>query len=566
MITVQRLSYEHPSPFTKDTWDTLFHDLSFMVKSGECLGIVGPNGSGKTTLCLTLAGLAPRLTSGRIQGQIRVFDRDVQVEPVGWAADIIGLVMQDLTGQLFNETVEDEIAWGLGNLGLPAAAMPDRIRNALAAAGLPDGLLKRPVTDLSGGEQKRLAIAAALALQPRVLILDTPTGGLSPLARRILQESLIRLRRETNLTIVLADNDLDLLTAVADQVLFLDDGIIVDSASVYDAVVAKPYISSAASVFSMVVNARSDYSLTCLTTEEAIRQTASIPIVGDCQPPVAAPSPVEAPQVAIEVAHLTYSYDGVNRALEAVDLSIPVGQFVAILGDNGAGKTTFAKHLIGLLRPQEGVVRVMGKDAARLSIGQLAAQVGYVFQNSEDQIFSATLREEIVFGPGNLGFSPDRLNHAVARSLERFGLEALADLPPAAFSFSNRRLAALSSIAAMETPILALDEPTVGLDREKQALVGAWLSEWHKNGGTILLITHEMDFAARYAERVLVFDRGRLIVDACPEAAFSNASALISAGVEKPFSLALAEALECAALAGDLTPEGTACFLLGGLK
>jgi energy-coupling factor transport system ATP-binding protein len=259
---------------------------------------------------------------------------------------------------------------------------------------------------------------------------------------------------------------------------------------------------------------------------------------------------------AILLESLSYAYQPDRPILRELSFEIPRGQLITITGDNGAGKTTLARHLIGLLRPTAGRVMISGEDIARKRVSQIARTVGYAYQNPELQIFNPTVHDEIAFGLRNLGLSGDALESAVASAMAQFGLSALAGYPPAMLSFSGRRLVALAGIAAARTPILVLDEPTVGLDAAGQARVDAWLADRHTAGATIVLITHDMEFAARRADRVVVMQSGRIAADGAPSDVFSQADLLARAGLEPPFAIGFAARLSRLDLAADLTPEG----------
>lgn len=213
-----RFSYA-PAPDTQRS--EVLAGLSFEVAAGECLVVIGPNACGKSTLCHALAGLAPRLTGGRLSGNISVAGRDVQAEPPGALPDVVGLVLQDVTGQLFNATIENEVAWGLENLGMARDAMRVRIRWALEVVGLQDVPPDQPPGALSGGQQKRLALAAALALRPAVLILDEPTAGLDPAGRKAMVAALRNLQ---DVTLFVTESDPDVVLALADRVAVLREG------------------------------------------------------------------------------------------------------------------------------------------------------------------------------------------------------------------------------------------------------------------------------------------------------------------------------------------------------
>jgi energy-coupling factor transport system ATP-binding protein len=251
------------------------------------------------------------------------------------------------------------------------------------------------------------------------------------------------------------------------------------------------------------------------------------------------------PDAALAVRDLWFWYhDEHAPVLRAVDLRVPRGQFVALVGANGSGKTTLVKHFVGLLRPRRGRVWVAGEDSANRPVGELAREVGYLFQHPEQQIFGATVRQELAFGPRNLGLSSADVEAAVDAALLRFRLVPVAELPPAILSYGLRRRVTLASLAAMAPPVLVMDEPTVGLDAPGQRETVVWLCELHRQGRTIVLVTHDMALAAGCAERVVVLHRGTIVADGPPGDIFWRPEVLSRASLDLPPVVALAQALE----------------------
>ena len=258
------------------------------------------------------------------------------------------------------------------------------------------------------------------------------------------------------------------------------------------------------------------------------------------------------PDAALEVTGLWFWYEHQDApVLRGLELAVPRGQLVALVGANGSGKTTLVKHFNGLLRPRRGQVWVAGQDTAKRSIGELARQVGYLFQHPEHQIFSATVREEVAFGPQNLGLSRAEVEGRVETVLARFDLKVFADRPPAILSYGLRRRVTLASLAAMDPPVLVLDEPTVGLDAPDQRETLTWLSELHTQGRTILLVTHDMALVAEHCDRVVVLDEGQIISDGPPAFVFRQPELLARTALIPPPVMALAQALRSCGLQGE---------------
>jgi energy-coupling factor transport system ATP-binding protein len=236
----------------------------------------------------------------------------------------------------------------------------------------------------------------------------------------------------------------------------------------------------------------------------------------------------------ISITDLVFTYPSGVTALNGVTLDIPAGQRLAIVGQNGAGKTTLVRHLNGIFQPTSGTVQIGDWDTTGRDIAELAARVGYVFQNPDEQLFARDIRDEIAFGPKNLGVPKDEIPDRVARSLKRAGLEGMEETHPYHLSLSERKRVALASVLAMETPIVVLDEPTTGQDARGVALIGDVVAELHGEGRTVVAITHDMDFCAENFDRVLVMADGRVLADGTPAEAFARLDALEEAHVEPP--------------------------------
>lgn len=487
MITVNGLTFAYPSLRPPLDAVPVFSELSLSLTEGESLAVMGASGSGKTTLAHIVAGLAPRFTGGHIDGTMRVRGHDVIASPLPVGA--VGLLFQDAATQLFNTTVEEEIAWGLEAMGLSSSLIESRINRAIDRFGLV-GLRRRHPWALSGGQQKRLALAAVWAMRPQVFVLDEPLGGLDPVGRDEVLHAM-RTLQPAGATLLLMTLRTEAARS-ASRVGLLENGHLTDS-------------GAAAAMLSQ----------TDRFTEAGILLPPSQ--WPDLSPRDTPSSGVRSP--AIEVDQLSFRYPEGPTVLHDITLSMPPGQFLALVGPNGGGKSTLVRHFNGLLRPDHGTVKILGQDTSERAIGDLAKHVGFLFQRPEQQIFAPTVHKEIAYGPHKLGLA--RSEEAVKGVLGRFGLTSLADTPPALLSYGDKRAVTLASLAILETPIVVLDEPSVGLDGFGVSQLLSWLADLREKGTTLIVVTHELDLA-RCADRVIAIEGGVVVADGTPETAITR--------------------------------------------
>jgi energy-coupling factor transporter ATP-binding protein EcfA2 len=516
MISFRQVSYHYP-----EASRAALDGLSLEVPDGAFVLVIGPSGSGKSTFLRCLNGLVPHFSGGVISGQVWVNGRDpVALGPRGMS-ELVGFVNQDPEAQFVTEQVEDELAFAMENFGLPPLLMRKRIEEVLDLLSIAH-LRDRRVSTLSGGEQQRVAIAAAMTLQPRVLVLDEPTSQLDPQAAEEVLTALQKLNEDLGLTVILAEHRLERVLGYADRVLYLPgDG----RAALY----GEPREVMAQSELApplVELSRRLGWQPLPLTLKEARRylDVGSWRLeVGDWKLEVGKTSNL---QPIVEVRDLWFAYNG-HPALRGVNLSIQPGELVALMGRNGSGKTTLLKHLVGLLRPGSGRVALFGQDIRGREPADLAWRVGLVPQNLNALLFADTVREELAFTRRTHGLSPgdDGL-------LDLFGLLHLADAYPRDLSVGERQRVALGAILAGEPDLLLLDEPTRGLDYfQKRALV-CFLREQQATGRTVILATHDVELVAGCADRVVILGDGEVVVDG-PTRAVMTGSLVFASQVNK---------------------------------
>ena len=458
--------------------------VGFSVRAGEGVLVRGPSGSGKSTLCRALVGLVPHTTPGRMDGTVRIAGRETRETAVNALAPAIGMVFQDPDTQLFSSTVEDELAFGLEQLGADEGAMEEAVETVVGWLGL-GRLRHRPIDALSWGERQRVAIAATLAARPAVLVLDEPLSGLDAGSAAALVATLAALRKGTGLAVIVAEHRTELLGPLVDRELVLDEGRLVADGLASSPAEVKP--GAAASV---------PYS-----------------------PPESAPS--------VEVRDLCFRYPGhARRVLDGFELSLHPGEVTVLAGSNGSGKSTLLRMLVGLLRPERGTVAVRGRPIADRPVAEIAREVGVLFQGSDYQLFAESIAEEIAFAPRNLGVGEAEAMGRTARAMEALGLDRIPPgASPLSLSVGERQRVAIASVLAMETPVLALDEPTLGLDRERKEGLARLLRALARSGRTVLVATHDRGFADACADREVTMAGGAIAGDADRRRAAGGAAA-----------------------------------------
>ncbi len=485
MISVSHLTIRYPR-----TSKPAVQDVSFTLPAGSLTLLLGPSGGGKSTLALALTGIVPHHIYAHVEGQIRIGGLDpAEAEPARIAATA-GILFQDPEAGFATLTVEDELAFGLENLAVPREAMPARIRAALARVGM-EAFLKRRLDTLSGGEAQRIALAALLAMEPPILILDEPTANLDPQATREFFATLKRLKGEH--TILLIEHKLDACWHLADRVLFLGEAGRLLAAGEPTATLEAhlPQILEAGIWVPSHLDPR------------AGRRPLldAFPALNDAPP-------------AVEVRNLEFAYPEGAPVLRGVNLRIPQGDFVALMGANGAGKSTLALHMAGLLpRPQAGEVRLFGKPRTALSPREQADLVGFVFQNPEHQFVTDRVWDELAYSLKVRGWPEARVRERVEALLDDFHLTAHAERNPFTLSQGQKRRLSVGTMLAAGQRLLILDEPTFGQDRNTAYALMDRLRALNQQGVTIVMITHDERLAWEYARRKVVLADGKVVRD-----------------------------------------------------
>jgi len=521
--------------------------VSLTVERGEFVGIAGRAGSGKSTLCYALNGLIPHSFGGKMHGEVSVCGINTREVFVPEIARKVGFVLQNAESQLVGLSVDEDVAFGLENIGLPREEIKRRVSSALDAVRLTDFARRSPWT-LSGGQKQRLAIAAAMAFEAEVLVLDNPTAELDPVGKLEVMATLAQLNIERRVTLIVVNQELEEIVPYASRLVLMDAGRIVKEGSprevVNDAMMVEGVgvkLPEVAQVCQKLRERGSWAGALPLTVDEAAAGLAGrTPSRGiETRSQVARPA-----ERLIEFQNVSFSYLNGTSVLRNVSLTIRRGEFVTLMGPNGAGKTTLAKHFNGLHVPTSGSVRVGGIDTREATVAQLARTVGYVFQNPDHQLFARSVEDELSFGPCNLKWPARRRDESVRRELEKLGGKERAAHDPFFLGMAERKLVAIASVLVMEPQLLVLDEPATGADHEAALRIMHYLAELHRNGLTIVIVTHDVSLAAKYADRIVVLQSGSIVLDGPPAEVLHHSPELQSSLVTPPQVAQLAHKLQ----------------------
>ena len=586
--------------FTYDGEAFALSGASVQIERGEFICVLGGNGSGKSTLAKHLnALLVPD------KGRVEVCGMDTSERQHTYAIrQSAGMVFQNPDDQLVASLVEDDVAFGPENLGVPTAELRERVAQRLQDVGL-SGFEKHETHALSGGQKQRVAIAGALAMNPEILILDEASAMLDPRGRKGLMR-VVRSLNDQGMTVVMITHFME-EAALADRVIVLDGGkvarvgtpeevlIDVDALSALNlevpfaaelsqalrragvpAIAAVTEEELAKSVFSLF---GPHAAVACSAHENAAPQgpsggkmlTEKAPASSfapkadaaagatECAKFPASPAASTDGDVLIWLENVSFTYDAAEArrqrkagkkpapkqakwgnspealwALDNVSLKVRKGEFLGIAGHTGSGKSTLIQHMNGILHPTNGRVVAFGRDVAEKgAANDVRGRVGVVFQYPENQLFAATVSEDVAFGPRNLGLSEEEVNARVERSLRTVGLnpEEIAARSPFELSGGQQRRVAFAGVLAMEPEVLVLDEPAAGLDPKARKTFLDMVSHLHEEGLTVVMVSHNMDDLANLCDRVAVMSEGKLLMEGTPAEVFTRAAELTSVGL-----------------------------------
>lgn len=531
-VKIEGLSYTYPGAVAP-----ALVDVTVELFAGEFVLLLGESGSGKSTLCRVLNGLVPHFYGGTIGGTATIFGNDSVESSVKKLSRRVGMVFQDPESQLVTNGLETEVSFGLENLGIDRPLIRKRTEEVLGALRL-GALRERELNRFSGGEKQKTVLASALAMHPDLLVLDEPTSQLDPISAEEFMMTLKSLNSELGLSVFLAEHRVERCFHLVDRVLFMQSGKLLfdgtpSEATRFRTAGAPLPLPPITRLFSGTrfcetppLNVKEGRQLALSLLESAAGDGGDDgpALTGECfqgavrtrgasvgQGP--APGEVEAATPILRVRSLCHRYENNIGALERIDLTVQRGESIVIIGENGAGKTTLIRHFNGLLLPTSGTVELHGMRTDKTGTARLARHCGMLGQNPNLQLISESTKGELETTLSAMGVPREEWERMIRETLEALGIMHLEALNPSDLSCGERERVALASIVVHRPDLLVLDEPTRGIDLESKEMLSGFLKDYSDNGGTVIVVTHDLEFAVECCDRVIMMGNGRIVAD-----------------------------------------------------
>ena len=494
------------------------HNINLTIRKGEKVLIVGPSGCGKSTLAHCINGLIPFSYRGESTGSVTIRGKETKELSLFEISRTVGTVLQDSDGQFIGLTVAEDIAFALENDCVRDPELHERVLKAAKAVGIDTHLLHAP-GELSGGQKQRVALAGVMVDDVDLLLFDEPLANLDPATGKSAMELIDRIHEQTGAAVVIIEHRLeDVLHRDVDRIVLMKSGRILADLPP-DELLSTPllrengireplYVTAMRYAGITVIPEMLPHSIRSVRLSEEDKEKVrswfrSRPVL----------RPEETRPFLLEAEHVTFSYDSGHRALNDVSVSVRRGELVAIVGTNGAGKSTFSKVVCGFEKEQEGEIRFAGCDWASLSLKERADHAGYVMQNPNQMISKPMIFDEVALGLRTRGVSEEEIRPRVENTLKICGLWPFRNWPVSALSYGQKKRVTIASILVLKPEMILLDEPTAGQDYRHYTEIMEFLRKLNGEGITVVMITHDMHLMLEYAERSVVFSGGRVIAN-----------------------------------------------------
>lgn len=532
--------------YKKQTSPTLF-DINLTINQGEKVLLLGPSGSGKSTLANCINGLNPFSYNGSITGSCKIAGIETKSASIFALSKVVGTVLQDSDAQFVGLSVGEDIAFALENENIPRREMLPKVQKAASIVGMQEFLMHVPY-ELSGGQKQKVALAGVIHDEVDLLIFDEPLAALDPKMGMYAVELIDQIHKEQNKTVIIIEHRLeDVLYRHIDRIVLMDQGRIVfdgapdkllSSELLMRYGIREPlYIKamkyagcefSADQMLSDIYQMDLEPFREKLQRQQELRIDKYVPEVGE---------------KLLQVQEVSFAY-GDNEVLHSVSYTIHKGERVAFVGKNGAGKSTMAKLICGIIRPTKGTISIGGRNYLQLSMKEIGEKIGYVMQNPNQMLVKDIIKDEVELALLLRGKSKEEVNEAVMKTLKMCGLYGMRNWPVSAVSYGQKKRVTIASILVLQPDIIILDEPTAGQDYFHYTEIMNFLDELNKKYGiTVIFITHDMHLAIQYTDRAIVFAEGELIADDTVYKVLADNKAIEKANLKQTSLYTLAERL-----------------------
>lgn len=564
-------------------------DVSLSIESGEFVGIIGPSGSGKTTLASLFSGAIPHHYSGELLGSVKIAGQDTKNLALTNIACLIGSVIQDIDAQMVAANVEDEILFGLENFGVAHSEIPSRIDEALQIVGISD-LRNRDLDTLSGGQKQKVAIAAILALKPKVMVLDEPTCALDPVSSKMIFSILKDLNKNFGITVVVIEQKVALLSEYCKRLVVLSNGTLsldlpVSQAlknmdllysiginyprtthlvndlqsenvcsksdlpvsvedtvnTIVNTINSRKSLTSNSNSHTEFDNSECDSNTSAVAGDFSHESQVSEQSSAQSSAQYSAQNQSKNTSPCLSLKNVSFSYPSGVSALKNVSFEAYAGELVTLVGRNGAGKTTVTKLINGLLKASGGNIFIDGKDTSNMKISQIAHYVSTLFQNPDRQLCKDTVLEEVAFSCILLGESVKDANDHAMQMIEKLNLDPKAS--PFMLSRGQRQMVALAATVVTKPKILVLDEPTCGLDYMECLRIMQVVEDLRDHGCCVIMVCHDMEVVLDFATRLIVVNDGKILEDGSISCVFENNAICKEAALCAPLLCAVSQGL-----------------------
>ncbi|MCQ2555166.1 MAG: ABC transporter ATP-binding protein [Clostridia bacterium] len=517
------IKFEHFSFKYTAQADYTLRDINLTINDGEKVLIIGPSGCGKSTLLNCINGLVPFSYDGTIEGSLTVDGKETKDLSIFELSKIVGTVLQDSDAQFVGLTVAEDIAFALENDCIPTEELKRRVKEIAKLVNIESHLEHAP-TDISGGQKQRVSLAGVMIDDVKVLLFDEPLANLDPETGKTAIELIDSIHKDTGVTEIIIEHRLeDVLWRDVDRIVLMGDGKIVldttpDELLSSDALIKhgirEPlYITALKYAGVEITPSMLPHSIDTITlTDEDIAKVKEWYLKTETEKE-------EEKEVLLQVRDIDFTYKNdrngasVHHALDHISFDVMKGELLAIVGRNGAGKSTFSKALCGFERIDSGKFIFKGEDMAPLSIKERADRIGYVMQNPNQMISKVQIFDEVALGLRTRNVPEDEVERRVNDTLKICGLWEFRNWPVSALSYGQKKRVTIASILVLEPEMIILDEPTAGQDYYHYTEIMNFLEEINSRGVTIVLITHDMHLMLEYATRGIVFADSKVIKD-----------------------------------------------------